>query len=315
LGRWQRHYDSGVAAAADDIVTLPGGRRVQLWEGGDPTGLATFFFHGCPDCRLAARPGDGAALRTGVRLIAHNRPGYGQSDAHASSHESVADDVLRLADGLGVERFVVLGMSLGGPYALACAVAAPERVLAVGLVASPAIVPELQPPYPRDGLSPAQQSFFRLLAERSVSQNVEVMRPDFEAYVEALDPHNADDATIAARLLGELHPLDAAAVGALPETDVAVATRESLVHPEGYLRDAALAFRTWDFRPEDIGCPTWIWHGELDPQASVRNARWLAERIPRSTLVIRSGSAHLSTLLNHWDEIFRRLREAAQAHA
>ena len=40
-----------------DVVRLPDGRRAHLWQGGAASGPAVFFFHGCPDTRLAARPG------------------------------------------------------------------------------------------------------------------------------------------------------------------------------------------------------------------------------------------------------------------
>ena len=100
------------------------------------TGPAVLFFHGCPDTRLAARPGDDAARRLGVRLVAVSRPGYGQSDAAASGHLSVADDTAAVADLLGIDRFAVLGMSVGGPYALACAARHPDRVTAAGVVAA-----------------------------------------------------------------------------------------------------------------------------------------------------------------------------------
>ena len=39
-----------------------------------------------------------------------------------------ADDVAALADHLGVERFAVMGLSSGGPYAVACASLLGDRV-------------------------------------------------------------------------------------------------------------------------------------------------------------------------------------------
>ena len=100
---------SGVTAGGQSLV-LSDGRRAEFWDGGASDGFPVIFFHGCPDCRLQAVPGAAAALRTGVRLIAINRPGYGRSDRHASTHASVADDVTALADRLNCERFAVLGM-------------------------------------------------------------------------------------------------------------------------------------------------------------------------------------------------------------
>jgi pimeloyl-ACP methyl ester carboxylesterase len=284
---------------------------LQWWDGGSPDGAAVFFLHGCPDSRHAAYAGDPAARRTGVRLVAVNRPGYGESEAYASTHESVADDVAAVADRLGIERFAVLGMSIGGPYALACAVRFPDRVTAVGVAAAPASVPELDPPYHRDDLDPPQQEFFRRLARLTPDEAVEAMRADFEAYVAQLNPADPDDEALARRFLAELDPRDAGLVTCLGSISaIAASVREALVNPEGYLRDAAISFRSWDFRPEQITCPVFLWYGDLDANASVRNGRWLAERIPRATLVIRERTTHLAVLHENWEEILTALRLA-----
>lgn len=289
------------------LLRLPGGRSVHLWQGGDPAGMPVLFFHGTPDSRLAARPGDTAARDSGVRLVAVNRPGYGRSDPAPSDHLSVADDTVAVADALGLATFAVLGMSLGGQYALACAARHPERVTAAGVVAAPAVVPALDPPLPRDGLAEDGRAFFRRLAEGSVEENVAAMRPDFLAYVDRVDPSDRDDAAVAARCSEGLHDLDAALLADVPVADRAAAAREALATPDGYLRDAAVAFRAWEFRPEEVQCPTWLWYGAHDPQAAVRNGVWLAERIPDARLVVRQDTAHLGTLLSHWREVLATL--------
>jgi hypothetical protein len=43
--------------------------------------------------------------------------------------------------------------------------------------------------------------------------------------------------------------------------------------------------------------------------ASVPNGWCLAEHVPGSTLVVRPQSAHLATVLGHWDEILTTLRD------
>ncbi|TCO30446.1 pimeloyl-ACP methyl ester carboxylesterase [Kribbella steppae] len=296
---------------------LPDGRLAQYWHGGATDGVPVFFLHGCPDTRHAAYAGDAAARRAGVRLIAVNRPGYGLSDVCASTHLSVADDVAAVADLLGIERYAVLGMSIGGPYALACAVRHPGRVTAVGVVASPAVVPELDPPYLRDDLGPDQQGFFTRLAGLTPDEAVELMRPDFESYVDQLNPGDPDDAALARRFLAQLDPRDAELTtrggptidGRILGSDsaIAAAVREALANSDGYLRDAAISFRGWDFRPEQIECRTFLWYGALDANASIRNGRWLAERIPHATLVIREQTTHLAVLHDHWDDILTAL--------
>jgi pimeloyl-ACP methyl ester carboxylesterase len=291
-------------------VRLPDGRRAQVWTGGEPAGPVVFFLHGCPDSRLAARTGEAAARRAGVRLVAVNRPGYGRSDPHDSGHASVADDTAAIADVLGVERFAVLGMSVGGQYALACAARHPLRVTAAGVVGCPAVVPELDPPWHRDDLSPHQQGFITRLAAGTVPDAVGLLRPEFEAYVGRLAPEDGDDVALARRFTVQLPPRDAALLGALPPTDVAAGVREALARTDGYLRDAAAAFREWEVRPELVGCPTWLWYGDLDVNAPVRNGRWLAAHVPGAVLVVRKRSTHLATLLEHWDDVLTTLRRA-----
>jgi pimeloyl-ACP methyl ester carboxylesterase len=222
----------------------------------------------------------------------------------------VADDVAAVADALGIDRYAVVGMSVGGPYALACAVLHPARVTALGVVASPAIAPELDPPVHRDDLRPEQHEFFADIARRSVDQTIELMRPEFEHYVASIAPGDPDDVPLARRWIEPLPPLDAQIVADLPAADLAASAREALANPAGYLRDAAITFRTWDFRPEKVTCPTFLWYGELDPNASLRNGHWFADHIPGATLVVRAGTAHLGALHNHWDDILTTLKQA-----
>lgn len=87
--------------------------------------------------RLAFWESTLAELRTRYRAVALDLRGHGAS-APASFAESglddFVDDVLRVADGLGIDRFVLVGHSFGATVALATAVRAPKRVLALALV-------------------------------------------------------------------------------------------------------------------------------------------------------------------------------------
>ena len=83
----------GVVVTTDgrSRVRLPDGRRLDVWQGGDPRGLPLVFFHGTPGGRLQAALGDGAAARAGVRLVAFSRPGYGGSTDGRTTLSSVGD--------------------------------------------------------------------------------------------------------------------------------------------------------------------------------------------------------------------------------
>ena len=140
---------------------------------------------------------------------------------------------------------------------------------------------------------------------------MELMRLEFEDFVATVSPQDGDDAAVAERWSSGLHPMDLDVQSALPTGDVAAAAREALVSTHGYLRDAAITFRPWDFRPEQVPCPTWLWYGAHDANAPVRNGHWFADRVPGATLVVRPDTAHLGTLHRYWDDILVTLRDAS----
>ena len=133
------------AAAPSLTVRLPDGRLIAVEEYGDPAGPPVFYFHGWPASRLEA----GLIPDLPVRLLALDRPGYGRSAPQRG--RTLADwpaDVTAVADRLGLARFHVVGLSGGGPYAAACALALPDRVLGVAMVCP---VPPPHGVHPRRG--------------------------------------------------------------------------------------------------------------------------------------------------------------------
>jgi pimeloyl-ACP methyl ester carboxylesterase len=95
------------------------------------------YFHGWPGARVEGRLGDDAARVSGVRLIAIDRPGMGLSTFQPSrGFVDWPDDVVEVAATLGLDRFAVLGISGGGPYAAACAWKLADRLTSAGIVSS-----------------------------------------------------------------------------------------------------------------------------------------------------------------------------------
>ena len=111
-------------------------RQIGFAEFGDPQGRAIFWLHGTPGARrqipMEARV---YAEQQHIRLIGVDRPGIGSSTQH--SYDTVvafADDLRTIADTLGIDKLVVVGLSGGGPYTLGCAAAIPDRVVAAGVI-------------------------------------------------------------------------------------------------------------------------------------------------------------------------------------
>ena len=269
------------------LVRLPDGRLLHVWEGGASHGHPVVFLHGCPDCRLAAVPGSSAASELGIRLISFSRPGYGSSDPCESDHLTVADDIVALVDALGIDRFALIGMSVGGPYALACAARHPSRVTSVGMVAAP--VPSARPE----------------LVSLTVDEGIEFFRPDFEQYVARVAPADPD---VLARALPLFPPADAVALADQPDELVAASIRESLTRTDGYLRDAAVTFTRWPFSLVDVTCPVHLFYGSLDPGAPPSFGHWYADHLADTSLTVLDGTGHLGALLENWDAILRTCR-------
>ncbi|WP_116949700.1 alpha/beta fold hydrolase [Jiangella endophytica] len=98
------------------------------------SGPAVVFSHaGLTDRRLWDH--QFAALAERHRVVRYDWRGHGESGAAAGEFAHHAD-LLALLDALGIERAALVGCSMGGAYSVDVALAAPERVTALALIAS-----------------------------------------------------------------------------------------------------------------------------------------------------------------------------------
>ena len=115
-----------VAGSAGPLAVDDGGA-------GDPACLLVHSLGG----RLSFWASTIEALRKGCRAVALDLRGHGASAPATfarSGLDDFVDDVLQVADSLGLSRFILVGHSFGATVALATAVRAPQRVLALALV-------------------------------------------------------------------------------------------------------------------------------------------------------------------------------------
>lgn len=120
-----------IQPGGQDTLVLPSGRTIA-WTvyGGNlhvdedqETPAVIFYFHGFPGCASEASQIDPDVLeKRNARVISVDRPGFGNSTHYAERR--ILDwpqDILAIADHLNIAHFYILGLSGGGPYALACA--------------------------------------------------------------------------------------------------------------------------------------------------------------------------------------------------
>ena len=116
-------------------ITLSDGRKLGFTERGDSGEKVIFYLHGWPCSRFEMLLIELFTTIKGVRMITIDRPGIGLSDfKKRRTILDLADDIVELADFLKLDKFSVLGLSGGAPYAHGCAYKIPERLNSVGIV-------------------------------------------------------------------------------------------------------------------------------------------------------------------------------------
>lgn len=277
-------------------ITLRDGRQLGFAEHGGPTGRPVFYCHGWPSSRLESSALSPVCAELGLRVIAPDRPGCGLSDFKAGrSVPEWATDLSELADHLGVERFAVLGVSGGGPYAAACAAKIPQRVSAAALVCSMA---PLDAPGITKGMVFTHLCLLRFaqLLPRVAQKIAEpCMRAIWGKGAQAIPRHIED----------QLPELDQQVL-ASPELRAILTTssQEAFRHgPRGPACDGMLYSRPWGLRLRDIRVPVHLWHGERDIIVPAAMGHYLTEAIPDCRARFLPEDGHFSLPFNHLREI------------
>ncbi|MCB9479216.1 MAG: alpha/beta hydrolase [Deltaproteobacteria bacterium] len=112
------------------------------------TGRPVFMVHGFADSTYTWHNNVKTFVDAGYRVIAVDLPGLGQSSVPdrtwTASIENLSDSVLLLADRLKIDKFAVVGNSMGGGISLYLAWTHPARVVAAVPI-SPASFPQKAP--------------------------------------------------------------------------------------------------------------------------------------------------------------------------
>lgn len=258
------------------------------------------YHHGWPGSRLEAALADHPARAAGLRVIAPDRPGYG-----ASTHwpeRTLSDwprDAAVLADHLGIDRFAVVGISGGAPYALACAAALRERVTRVCLVSAMGPV--------QDRADRARFDRVRRLSLYLAGRSSPLMRGVLRKAVGPLLARHTDG--FVGLLAKTCHASDRAT---LARDDVraglAASFREALRSgADGVARDLEIYASPWGFALNEITVPVFLWHGEADQIIPAWLARQLASRLPHVTPRFEPDEGHYSLPVERLETILREL--------
>jgi 3-oxoadipate enol-lactonase len=193
------------------------------------------------------------------RVIRYDLRGHGGSPVVPGPYSvaDLADDVVHLLDGLGIDRFAYAGVSLGGAIGLQLAVTVPDRVERLIVMASAARFPD--PPS------------WKARADRVREEGTDFLVPSrIGAWVTPGFAESHPEET--ERLLGMLRSTSREGYAACCETIEAFDVRDQL---------------------PTITAPTLVIAGADDPATAPDTVRLIADGIPGARFVVVPSASHL----------------------
>jgi len=276
--------------ALEGTVSVRGDRRLSFAEYGPRRGPAIVWMHGTPGARrqipLEVRE---YADQQGVRIIGLDRPGIGCSTPYL--YPDVVDwtgDLELLLDTLAIDTVRLIGLSGGGPYALAAGAALPDRVHGVGVLGG--VAPTRGEDAVEGGIIQLAVSLAPLLVATRVplgialTQGIRLVRP-------LAGP--ALDLYAAVQPPGDKNLLSRPEFKAMFLDDLLNGSRFQTLAP---INDLILFTRHWGFDLADVRVPVRWWHGTDDHIVPLRHGQQVVDRLPDATMSLIDGESHLGGL-------------------
>ncbi|MBO0767099.1 MAG: alpha/beta hydrolase [Solirubrobacterales bacterium] len=268
-----------------DCLVLSDGRRLAFTDSGPEDGVPVFYCHGAIGTPVSGTVDlDAICARLGVRYIAPSRPGIGGSDpAPGRTIRSWATDLRELADALGLDRFYVVGVSAGGPYALAASHALRSRVRRVAVVSSlsplcalkdtPGLRKRIRYPLALLERAPRTVVGFGNAVLPLLSARPALLNRVME--VHAARSERARLATAVERSAAATSFFDSCAGGV-----------------GGLVSDYGVYSSSWGFDASEVYSEVDVWHGSADPLVPVEHALVLAAALPHSHVYVDPEEGH-----------------------
>ena len=272
----------------DQHVVLSDGLCVSYAEAGVADGAVVLYLHGTPSSRMQITgPLSAVAAQLGLRLVAPDRPGYGDSSFVQYRVVDYPAMIARFADSLGIGRFSVVGTSGGGRYAYACGVALADRVRRVALVGSTA-PPDLLGV--RQTWSKSDRRLYTMAARAPWLLRVTMART-----ARSLKQHPE-------RMLNMLPDMSAPDRRAVGRADIQALIRAMTAEAfrqggRGFVHDVRLEALPWGCRLDAIATPVDLWHGRDDTIVRCEQAEILAEALPGARRRFIAGEGHFSLVM------------------
>ena len=261
-----------------------------------------FLVHGFPGCSEHGKLVSTSPLWKQFRLIAVDRPGYGESTAQKNlTFLKFASQIRSLFKEQKIDKFSIISVSGGAPYALAVAFLMKDQVLKLTSVG---------------GIAPLTLKNFKYMnrvqkktwfAQRLIPTSVlhfglnRVWAKGLDKLEETLFTETESFSEPDRKVFQhpEIQPV------LLESTQLALKQG-----PAGIIHDIKIFAKDWGFPLSEITCPVTLWHGGADDVVHIRFAQDMQSYLPTAKLNFIEDEGHYSILLNRRDEILSDLLQS-----
>ena len=276
-------------------LKLSDGRALEYIDNGVSSKSALILHHGTPTSMTVWGTWLAAAAEEGIRAIAFTRPGYAGSDRKVGHRIIDANnDLEEICNQLGIENFVSVGWSGGGPYALASGLL--KKCSGVQLIASVS-------PFDAPDFDWFQDQTPEMVEEAKISaKSLEECIAFKEKYYTEFRDMTAEQFLVEYEKRSSFKEFETTYRAFSNDLSFSMhnALRDGVL---GYADDEYAFLSNWGFETKEIQVPVGIWQGLDDMSVSPHMARWLNANILNPTLELLEGQHHGSIMVEKRSEI------------
>lgn len=278
---------------------IANGKQYYIQEWNPAQKKVVLFIHGFPGCSDQAKLITLTPMIDSFRLIALDRPGYGESEFQADlTPLRFAQQVMHLLNELNVESVHLLSVSGGAPYALALAHLLGDRVIRMCSIS---------------GVAPLTRKNFRYMS--SQQKKTWILSQCLPITVQELILRRVWDKgldTIDEFLFNPGDELEGPDQKVFSHPEISPLLSETLKRslsqgPRAIIHDLNIYARDWGFKTDKISCPITLWHGSKDDIVNVAYAQDMKTRLMNANLRIVDDEGHYSIAMNFRDPIISDL--------
>ena len=288
----------------EQTISLPDGRQLGylIVDEGNPV----LHFHGGLSSRLEVIVFEEVARSENLQIVGVDRPGFGLSTyAPKRRIRDFATDVSILTDHLGIEKFMVTGISTGGPYAITFTALHPERVLRSIVISGISLPFDISELSRINKISYTTAPIIGTWIQKRLRNTILEVVKDPDAFLKSE----------AGRKMLKDVPEDYASFLSSPSMsrDILLRSMKEVYHQgsdsiKALIQERKLMKNGWDVDLSNIPSGlVHIWHGTADKTVPIRNAYKNLEAIPGAHLEIFKDEGH-TLIFNNLKKLGKILR-------